>query len=719
MTLKEAKKILEKEGFYVEKATRPCAISESFIEYEDPTICEAMQVISSAGYFIYMEMGCFDERKARLKKELEEHSNAPVSGKEKAKEGNPALEEAASQFNDALLDEQSKKIDEQNREITRLLSLVEKKENSISRLYYEKSVLEKENEDLKKGEIPARYFDKALVDEQEEKIKKLEHEKLDILEMASSCKQTIAEQGKKINRLGKEISRLNGIIHDKNEEIKRKTKGCCELVAENVDLKEDLRNTESLLHDTREANSRNLDTCFKNEDLIDELKKKLTEKTKLAKKYAKELSDSSLGLCKLEKQLKDKNAVLSDVAEELRLTKIREKNLAELGLKYVGENEKLKKELANKVVDKIDAQALKSAESALAYKDEVIETLNKELAEAKHELSSLKRPFRPDSTEAVVLFTDAYAKAVKKHLPCIEWKNDGKEVSVTYILENGKKSKIALDFTGDEIIFSRTDPDKPRKDSLYSYKDKQLAEKDDVIADLGNELAATKKELEDANKLVNTVRKYSKAYREYGIEAVKMIRKMAKVIVNEGPVSSKDFKEYRRLANGYRFNPQLPDFSEEEEKKLTAKILDINAKCMRAARESINDVFESYAAKYVRSTLDDLKEKAYESFNAKACNLGLVGSKDGNGIIDQMIGVDIAEEGGDHSGIIAQCCKNIAISKDEAEIIERCTKNGTELHYSEKDGFTYTNMFGDEMPIICLRGMCQVFTDEEIKNMKK
>lgn len=401
MTFEEAKKILKKEGFYVEKATRPCAISESFIEYEDPTICEAMQVISSAGYFIYMEMSCFDARKARLKKEYGKSTKAPGSGEEQSKEkkgiiypstspkadfyykhvlneGNPALKEAASQFNDALLD----------------------------------------------------------------------------------------EQAKKIKRLGKEISRLNGIIHDKNEEIKRKTKGCCELVAENVDLKEDLRNTESLLHDTREANSRNLDMCFKNEDLIDELKKKLAEKTKLAKKYAKELSDSSLGLCKLEKQLKDKNAVLSDVAEELRLTKIREKNLAELGLKYVGENEKLKKELANKVVDKIDAQALKSAESALAYKEKVI------------------------------------------------------------------------------------------------------AEKDEVIADLGKELKATKKELEEKTKLVKTVRKYSKAYCEYGIEAVKMIRKMAKVIVNEGPVSSKDFKEYRRLANGYRFNPQLSDFSEEEEKKL-------------------------------------------------------------------------------------------------------------------------------------------------------
>lgn len=204
MTFEEAKKILEKEGFDVEKATRPCAISEAFTEYEDPTICEAMQVVNSAGYFVCMEISCFDERKARLKKEHEKHANAPVSGKEKAKEGNPALEEAASQFNDALLD----------------------------------------------------------------------------------------EQGKKIKHLTKKISRLNKIIHKKNE--------------------------------------------------------------------------------------------------ELRLTKIREKNLAELGLKYVGENEKLKKKLADKIVDKIDAQALKSAESALAYKEKVIAEKDEVIADLGKELKAKK-----------------------------------------------------------------------------------------------------------------------------------------------------------------------------------------------------------------------------------------------------------------------------------------------------------------------------------------
>lgn len=169
----------------------------------------------------------------------------------------------------------------------------------------------------------------------------------------------------------------------------------------------------------------------------------------------------------LTKKIARLNKIIHKKNEELRLTKIREKNLAELGLKYVGENEKLKKKLADKIVDEIDARALKSAESALAYKEKVI------------------------------------------------------------------------------------------------------AEKDEVIADLGNELAATKKELEEKTKLVEVVRKGSKEYCEYGIAAEKMIQKMAKVIVSDKPVSLKDFKEYRRLANGYSFNPQLFDFSEEEKKKLS------------------------------------------------------------------------------------------------------------------------------------------------------
>lgn len=197
MTLEEAKDMLMKEGFKLEGPGKPCDVSEFFIELESPEICEAMQIVCSAGYMIMMEVCGFNARKARLKEQLEEHSNAPTSG-------SPALKEAASQFNDALLD----------------------------------------------------------------------------------------EQGKKIKHLTKKISRLNKIIHKKNE--------------------------------------------------------------------------------------------------ELRLTKIREKNLAELGLKYVGENEKLKKKLADKIVDEIDARALKSAESALAYKEKVIAEKNEVIVDLGKELAAQK-----------------------------------------------------------------------------------------------------------------------------------------------------------------------------------------------------------------------------------------------------------------------------------------------------------------------------------------
>lgn len=317
MTLEEAKKILENEGFHMALASKVINQTGAIREFEKPEVCEAIEVANVNKWTVSLSPIEWNQREARLKKEYEKNTKAPGPGEEqpkenvlkaatdafilqaneimrlkkknaelleaidKMKEGNPALKESASQFNEALLGEQAKKIKEQDHELTRLISLVEKKENSISRLYYEKSVLEKENEELKKGEIPARYFDKALVDEQEEKIKKLEHEKLDILEIAGSCKRIAAEQSNEIKRLGKEIFKLNGIIHDKN-------------------------------------------------------------------------------------------AILSDVAEELRLTKIREKNLTEVGQKYMKENEELKEQLADNVVDKINANALKSAESALACKEKEI-----------------------------------------------------------------------------------------------------------------------------------------------------------------------------------------------------------------------------------------------------------------------------------------------------------------------------------------------------------
>ena len=229
MTLKEAKKILESEGFEPEIFLGVLVEDVKAASWEKIEVSEAMKVVAENGYFPFMEKSKYEERKARLKKEYEKNTKAPGPGEKQSKEGNPALKEAlnesASQFNDALLDEQAKKIEE----------------------------LTMENERLK---------DQVAV--------------LDVYK-----KHNDKINRKQIKGLGKEIAKLNGIIHDKN-------------------------------------------------------------------------------------------AILADVAEELRLSKIRKKNLTELCQKYIKANEELKEKLANKVVDKIDAQALKSAESALAWKEKVI-----------------------------------------------------------------------------------------------------------------------------------------------------------------------------------------------------------------------------------------------------------------------------------------------------------------------------------------------------------
>lgn len=442
MTFEEAKKLLKKEFMVIgiHKTTEPFEFDESgWFGYEKPAVLEAFRVLAKEGYYVTISGYDYDMRKKRLLKEYEENTKSPGPGEEQPEEkkgiiypttfpkadfyhkhvlneSNPALKEAASQFNDALLDEQAMEI----KNLTMMNGILQDK-----------------------------------------------------IVLLNACKKYEDKIDRsKIKRLGKEIARLNKIIHKKNmkiEEFRKESskhlRGKIKVFYENVDL---------------------------------------------------------------EGKLKDKDAVLSDVAEELRLSKIREKNLTEVCQKYMKENEKLKKLLADKVGNGIDWK--RNADAIKLY-----------VNRASHE--RLWNPINQDI--------------------CNE-----KELSFI-INHGGKRVKYALRFDGTDIVYECSDPDK--KPSFF---------RDDSV----------------------------------------------------GAVT-----------------------------------------------------------------------------NMKDCSPAK----------DTHPAVDIAEEGGDHSAIIAQCCKNIAISKDEAEIIERCTKNGTELHYSEKDGFTYTNMYGDEMPIICLRGMCQVFTDEEIKNMKK
>lgn len=357
MTFEEAIKMLKKEflGIEFKKCDKPLKFEEKlWIRNEKPEILEALHILAKNGISVCVPEAALRIRSIITKKMRagegapDSVSDTPLSAAEGIKlqwkdnkntDKNPALKEAASQFNDALLDEQAKKIEK----------------------------LAKENERLK-----------------------------DQIAVLDACKKHNDKiDRKQIKYLGKEIAKLNGIIHDKN-------------------------------------------------------------------------------------------AILSDVAEELRLSKIREKNLTEVCQKYIKANGELKEKLADKVVDKIDAQALKSAESALAYKEEVIDELAKE--------------------------NNDYKKCVEEFRNKIADMTIGKiDIQNIRLKEKDKEIKELND----------------KLKSINENRHKELTEKDEVITDLGKELKAMKQQLDSYTK---------------------MAQKMAEVIVYKKPVTVDFFEMCWELA---------------------------------------------------------------------------------------------------------------------------------------------------------------------------
>lgn len=273
----------------------------------------------------------------------------------------------------------------------------------------------------------------------------------------------------------------------------------------------------------------------------------LDEQAKKIKRLGKKIS-------KLNGIIHDKNAILSDVAEELRLTKIREKNLAELGLKYVVENEDLKEKLADKFVDKINANALKSAESALAWKEKVIVEKDEVIADLGKEL-----------------------KAQKDLVDDISLKYDGAKYNLKIRMEECEKLQ---------------------------------------------------KELDKMITLVETVRKGSKEYCDYGVAANEFIKKLANLYVIAGN-------------NGIISNEML-------ERCKNYRTYGFPANCNRETKKEIDDIARCNKNKKPRIPTPEISEEELTKLQEKVC-------------------VDIAEEGKDLCGVIVLCGKDFidAIKKME------------------------------------------------------
>ena len=346
-------------------------------EFEKPEVCEAIKVANENRWTVCLSPIEWDEREARLKKEYEKNTKAPGPGEEQSKEVD--LKAATKMFG------------AQAREIMRLTA-----ENAELRETIDK--MKEGNPALKEAlNESASQFNDCLLNEQGKKIAELtmENERLKdqvaVLDVYKKHNDKISR--KQIKGLGKEIAKLNGIIHKKNlkieelgKESSRHLEGKMKMFGENFDL---------------------------------------------------------------EQELKDKNAVLSDVAEELRLSKIREKNLTDVSQKYMKENDELKKELDE--ANKHQQQAYRSCADK-----------NKEIRALKLQISALeKRGNGIDwkrNAEAIKLYVNR-ASHERLWSPISQDICNDQELSFI-INHGGKRVKYALRFDGTDIVYECSDPDK-------------------------------------------------------------------------------------------------------------------------------------------------------------------------------------------------------------------------------------------------------------------
>ena len=205
MTVKEAKEILEKEGWCSFQTLSYRAKGLPKDDWEKPEVYEALKVCWDNHIMPLIKKETFDERKERLERgfytdkttqsesggvkdyekvnqivdELIEEEGEPINGEHL----NPALHDSAKDFNDSMLDEQSKQIKEltkqnkklndiiasRNAEICELREKVKEMGKTIAHL---NEVIGKKNAQLKDYKIACEEHDEQLKEYMESDKKK-------------------------------------------------------------------------------------------------------------------------------------------------------------------------------------------------------------------------------------------------------------------------------------------------------------------------------------------------------------------------------------------------------------------------------------------------------------------------------------------------------------------------------------------------------------------
>lgn len=314
MTFEEAMKILNKEifGIRIKKFDKPLKFEEKlWIRNEKPEVLEALHIVAKNGISVYVPKTALRIRSLIIEKmKAGEGAPAPVSGTplsavegmklqrkdNKNTDKNPALKESATQFNDALLDEQAKKIKHLTKKITRLNKIIHKKNMKIEEL----------KEHLKESKESAMKYASLLSDAYEELRelkKKLANKVVDNIDAQAlkSAESALAWKENVIDKLAKENNDYKKCVEEFRNKIADMTIGKIDI--QNIRLKEKNKEIKELNDKLKSINMNRHNELAEKDEVIADLGKELAEAKKHQQQAYRSCADKNKEIRALKLQI--------------------------------------------------------------------------------------------------------------------------------------------------------------------------------------------------------------------------------------------------------------------------------------------------------------------------------------------------------------------------------------------------------------------------------